>query len=194
MSTNAFPLHQVLDRAYGWIAAALFQGERLTALLEAQVAGGDPSLWTAEQWQAHNKANDLGNGHLVESYESYFLTTAVRQALRWLEFARADSSLATAIDAFVVAARHVTDLRNMWDHEDEYLRNRGHAQDRYTHAFREGPDESSRIIFETSAHGVVVSGERYLLGGRVDLAELIDALRIIQPVIDRAYRASPKPA
>lgn len=49
-----------------------------TALLDAQIAAGDASKWSADDRRAFDAANRLGYDHLVEEIEGFFLLTATR--------------------------------------------------------------------------------------------------------------------
>jgi hypothetical protein len=104
---------------------------------------------------------------------------AVRNARRWLVRARVDAPVvAAAIDAFLPAAEHVEDVRDMHEHEEEYLAGVGKFPDRYRH--------KGGVWEGASAHSTTVQGDDYLIGGRVNLGLLLAALRKLQPKIEQA--------
>lgn len=179
---NVFSRDMVLHEADGWLAAAIFQGARFTAQLDDQVDPSRPPLpWTAEQWSEFNATHSFHNEHLREVYEAYFFVCAVRQAMRWLTHVREyEPKLAADIDAFESATPHLKDLRDMREHEDEYLSGEGKKDKRDDFLF----------LFagmHLTASSVAVTGDDdYLLGGRVSLPKTIAALRKIKPIIAAA--------
>jgi hypothetical protein len=177
------PPSVVLDQADGWLRAALFQGERLWERLERQKAlPWQRASFTPEQ-QAFHETNFLGI-HLVESYEGYFLVCAVRQLLRWLAMLKVNEpSLATAIHAFEDATPHAVDLRDMLEHEDEYLANAGKKPQRYHF-----PDPHFGGI---AASSIKVTGtDDYLIGGRFSVPATLAALRTLLPHVTKAADAA----
>ena len=177
------PLTVILRQSDGWLNAAIFQGARLMRLIDAQAAAGDASTWTEDARQAFNAANGLGDDHLVEDYEGYFFLCAVRQTRRWFEIVKvACPSLKDAVEEFETATAHAVDLRDMREHEDEYLAGGGKKSAEYLYTYGSPP------LFETSAHSIVVHGDDYVLGGRLSLARALAALRKVQPAVERARR------
>jgi hypothetical protein len=173
-----------------WVASSIFQGERLTALLTAQLAAGpDPTKWTPEEWSAFNRANRLGEDQIVEDLEGFFFVCALARARGWLKLAAAWHPIEAAVNAFLDATPHVVDVRDMRVHEDEYLGGGGRNAARYEIPITSG--------MTATAHSIVVRGnDEYLIGGRVDLARTLGALRRLEPVLvdARKQQAAPVPA
>lgn len=185
----------VVQRADFWISAAIFQGARLVAHLDAQEAAGAPDTRTDEERERFNTANVLGDGHLVEDLEAHFFMVALHNART---FAEKLGSLARkhwpeftgAVAQFEQATSHVDDQRDMWEHEDEYLSGRGKAQERYV---RERPDPSGDgppIVAD--AHTTILQGENYRPGDRVDVRAALKATRSLYEELERAKPALSK--
>ena len=186
--TLSLSIDMAVRQAHGWVAAAIAQGERLLGLIKAQGEAGSTETWSAEQWAAFDKAHSLAWDHLTEEFEAYYFLCALRQVDRWLHHAESvDPALATAFRAFEKAVPHLKDIRDMREHEDEYLAGRGNAANRY---------KSSYNGLETTAHDIVVQGDDYLIGGgRVHVAQTIQALRVLLQTVEVVRRqvAPPKP-
>jgi hypothetical protein len=182
------PIAVAVRQAHGWIAASIAQGDRLLRLIKEQEAAGPPQTWSAEQRAAFNRVHGLAWDHLTEDFEAYYFLCALRQADRWLQHAaKVDPELTAAVAGFESAAPHLKDIRDMREHEDEYLAGAGNAADRY---------RSSYNGLETTVHGIVVHGNDYLIGGgRVHVAHTLEALRTLLRVVEgvRARVAPPSP-
>ncbi len=76
-------LDVALREARDWCEIAMFQGGRLTELLDNQVAFLDTSAMPAEL-RALRAANVLPGGARVEVVESFFFLSALRHVLSWL--------------------------------------------------------------------------------------------------------------
>lgn len=129
-----------------WLAAAVMQGKRLSAIYKSemprlgQLSSTERNLLVL---RSHTEGNFLANAakHVIE-YRNW--TTALGL------FASVDFS---ALDSFDQKA--ITDLRNMREHMIDYFEGRGGAQDQW---FVETPE------FSADASSVVGP----LLGGRLD--------------------------
>lgn len=178
-----------LARSHYWVAAAIFQGERLLALIAFQNTFElNPSKWNDEQRRAWDAANDLGGGHLVEVAEGYFFVYALRHARNWLGYARQfDGKLAKAVGAFEKVTPHAQDIRDMIEHEDAYLTGSGQKPDEYNSSYNGLP---------ATAHGIVIHGNAYKIGGgKIDVQQTLAALRTILPIVEatRMRLAPPQP-
>jgi NADPH-dependent glutamate synthase beta subunit-like oxidoreductase len=101
----------------------------------------------------------------------------VSQAARWLTYARAfDSKLAKAVGVFDKAVPHARDIRDMIEHEDEYLTGTGQKQAEYAVPYGGMP---------SNAHTMILHGDAYLIGGgRIDVQKTIDALKQVLSVVE----------
>ena len=81
--TAGVPLALALSEAHDWCESALFQGGRLSELLENQVAFDHANAMAAE-WRALKAANVLPGGARVEVIESYFFLASIKHLLVWL--------------------------------------------------------------------------------------------------------------
>lgn len=179
----------VLIRSHFWIAAAIFQGERLMDLISYMGRMAiDPSKWTEAQREELVRRAALPSGRSVSEMEGYFFVYAVRHAVTWLGYAkRLGGKLAKAVAAFEKTTPHVQDIRDMIEHEDEYLTGGGKKADKY---------ETPYYNLPATAHGTVLQGNSYKLGGgRIDVQETIAALRKVFPVVEATHMrvAPPKP-
>lgn len=177
-----------IRQSHGWVAAAVAQGGRLLRLIDAQANAGSPVDWTLEQREAFNDVHGIAWDHLTEEFEAYYFLCALRQVDRWLRHASGvDAELASAFATFESGAPHLKDLRDMREHEDEYLAGGGENADRY----------KARIGgIEADAHSIVIQGDAYLIGGgRLDVAKTVTALRELLRVVEtvRLRVAPPKP-
>lgn len=176
--------HLELRQAHEWTAAAIFQAKRLQRLLEAQTADGLPSTWSAETWKRHNEANRIGRETLTEEIEAYYLLSSMMQVMRWINRAgRLEPNIRPALRVFRDATRHVEDMRDMREHEDEYLTGGGRRRHRYRLAEGVGPG------FNPSAHCIVVRGDEYWIGGRIELSQTLAALEPLRVELAKEWRA-----
>jgi hypothetical protein len=77
------PLTLAIREAHDWCETAIFQGARLTELLDNQIAFDHANAMAAE-WRALRAANHLPSGARVEVVECYFFIAALRHVLSWM--------------------------------------------------------------------------------------------------------------
>jgi len=171
-------LDMAILRAEGWIAAALLQAKRIEAIRAAQQAFRPVVSWTMKDHEAAYKALALPGGCLVEDYDSHFFLFAIRLALRWCEIIleaepSAPDDVRTAARELLASIGHAKPLRDIIEHEDEYLAGGGKRPGEYT---------VEAFGMKSSAHSVMMmgTGDR-LLGGRFSVNDAIAALRRALP-------------
>ncbi len=115
------PLALALREARDWCESTLFQGARLTELLDNQVAFDHANAMAAE-WRALKAANVLPGGARVEVVDSYFFLVALRHLTVWLGHLtrhgnRPPRPLVAAVKAFTATIPRAAALRKILDHE-----------------------------------------------------------------------------
>jgi hypothetical protein len=139
-----------------WLRAIIMQGRRCeeanSRLLLAIQRGGAP--W--QEIMADYKADCW--------IEEHFFLIALAKALTWLRIlARWRPEDRARIKEFVKSQPHAVDLRDMREHDDEYLRGGGRRRQRLHH---EAQGAGASINFPLHATDTTISGSEYVLGGR----------------------------
>ena len=178
--TAGVPLALALSEAHDWCESALFQGGRLSELLENQVAFDHANAMAAE-WRALKAANVLPGGARVEVIESYFFLASIKHLLVWLGHLtrhgnRPAKEIVQATKDFSAAVPRPADLRDLLEH-------------RYTMAGWDLPELNPQ---EPGGHALrAARGRDYKMAGEISLQASMAALRALSPVL---AAARPKPA
>jgi hypothetical protein len=184
------PIATALQFSRAWTARALYQGGRLTDILDAQARFVDPVALSAEERRAFVKCAWLPHtGESVEILESHFFVVAIGHLLRWLaqipSVGGPDVSpeVSKAARSFESTVPRGTELRNMLEHEVEYIHGAGNEQSDYVKDVGGLP---------ASAHCVSAIGlDGYVIGGRLDLPATMQSLQVLAPVLMAAQPADP---
>jgi hypothetical protein len=174
------PLHLALREAHDWCESAKFQGERLTELLDHQVAFDHANAMAAE-WRALKAANVLPGGARVEVVESYFFLASVQRLLEWLGHLtrngnRPPKEVAAAIKAFKVAAPTPAALKALLDK-----------------GFTIGGWDLPELSMQSPEGGFALKAARgrdYVMAGGVNLPQTLAALRALGTVLAPARPAA----
>ncbi len=114
------PLDVAVREARDWCEGALFQGARLTELLDNQVAFDHANAMAAE-WRALKAANVLRGGGRVEVVDSYFFLAALRSVLVWVAHFtrhgnRPQKEHVRAVKELTASVPRAAELRRIMDH------------------------------------------------------------------------------
>ena len=152
-------LGMIQSCAKQWIEAVLHQGHQVLKLQEGVGAAHPPEARRGQLTQEH------------------FFVIALGKALEWLEeLASVDSQLKPAIDAFLLCVPNVREIRNMREHDREYVSGKGHQQAVF---HRQVDDRVS-----SNATATVILNGRSLIGGRLDVEKAMAAAKLLQPQIE----------
>jgi hypothetical protein len=115
------PLPVALREAHDWCESAIFQGVRMTDLLDHQIAFDHSNAMPAE-WRALRAANYLPSGARVEVVEGYFFLSSVQHILVWLSHLtrhgnKPAKETVKAAKEFVAAFPRVAELRRVLEKE-----------------------------------------------------------------------------
>jgi hypothetical protein len=185
--TLKVPIATALQFSRAWGSRALYQGCRLADLLDAQATFVDPMALPLEERRAFvERAWVPGTGESAEILECHFFVVAIHHLLRWLTHIPSSGpdavpDLSMAARAFENAVPGAHELRNMLEHEVEYIHGAGNKQAEYVKDVGGLP---------ASAHCVSAVGlDGYIIGGRVDFPATLEHLRALVPVLCAAQPA-----
>ncbi len=161
--------------AMTWLMGTVTQGNRVLENLGSTLAvigrlSGETDCMTRQK--------EISELQATRQVDEHFFLIAAMKAYDWIKLAKdGGKGPVTDMEAFLgVLAPHTADIRNMREHDDEYIRGKGRNQDRY-----ETPVESSFPnkyrsdgLCEASTT-IVNSDKEYLLGGRVCLRRVTAA-------------------
>jgi hypothetical protein len=176
------PLALALREAHDWCESAIFQGARLTELLDNQVAFDHANAMAAE-WRALRAANVLKGGARVEVIESYFFLSSIRHLLGWLGHLtrhknRPTKETVQAVKEFAASVPRATELRRVLEHE-------------YTIGGWDLPE----LNLQSPEGGMALKaarGREYRMAANVSLQGAMAALAKLCPVL-AAARPKPEP-
>jgi len=132
-----------------WGKVVLFQGKRLLDAHETMKA-------EMEEWFGPQKPHSIDPRYKIHA-EEYFFITAVRQFERWLAVAvRVDPTLQNSLDQFRQDLPTFKEIRNMREHEDEYLDGEGRQQAEFACTTNVG-EMTARV----EASATLVVGEKF---------------------------------
>jgi hypothetical protein len=162
----------IKTNAEQWVSAIVKQGHRLLSARAAQPQMEFQSTHTLRDW--------------IRTEEHFFII-AVGKAIDWLEELKsANASVKLPIDDFFNQLPNARDIRNMREHDNEYLRGKGHKQTKFHQEVKvedvtKGVSGNGRISADATA--TVIIGNNYLLGGRLNVQETIKAAENLQNIL-----------
>jgi hypothetical protein len=174
--------HKFMARAScrQWLLAVETQKRRCLGHLAEHAAVDDVPLRLRGQ-----RHLDIADASRVDEH---FFVVALGNADKWLgRLATLEADKQPFHDRLLSDVPHLRDVRNMREHADEYFEGDGRAQDRF--------------IFHTDeltadATGTIVMGDKYLLGGRLDLINAgvvaADILAILFPTNESIFAGLPR--
>lgn len=156
---------------YQWWEAVFIQAERFFSILKDNT-GGTP-------WE--NKTHNLFVA------ERMFLITALHHTMEYLEKLSfelqkdGDDSLENVIKniSMVVPVQQIKDLRNMNEHDIEYLLEKGHKQSKYHTSIK----TTEGNLLTTAAWTVVLGDEKTIMLGNVPINKLVSVMKVQTPVV-----------
>ena len=161
----------IKTNAKQWVNAIVKQGRRLlsTKATQPQIVSSDQSSYDFRDW--------------IRTEEHFFII-AVGKAIDWLEELKSvDASIQLPIEDFFKKLPNARDMRNMREHDNEYLRGNGHKQTKFHQEVKvKGVSGGGSISADATA--TVIIGNNYLLGGRLNVQETITAAEQLQIIFD----------
>jgi hypothetical protein len=174
-------LHFARANARHWLLAVIEQGQKCKDIQE-QLRGSmvppptDPAQ--RREWMDRRRSElDQRQAAMERRIPAeHFFVIAVGKSEIWLnELADLEPGVKGTFDDYLRRLPHARDVRNMREHDEEYFKGKGRAQERFVHESDGGTVDGSATL---------IAGGKYLLGGRLDLIEAMDAART---VIDRLF-------
>ena len=115
----------------------------------------------------------------MASVDVHFFVTACANATKWAEELKIlKPEIAADLDAFICALREAKDLRNMLEHDNEYLKGKGHKQKDYLKDTKVNRGKLS--ITGIPPHCIVKSDEGICIGGRLPFLDAVRAALVLQ--------------
>ena len=150
--TNIMKL-RITEHSLYWIKATIFQGERLL------------------------KAEKIEYRYIytITCMEEQFFLNAVNKSIRWLKDSKSQKILVSEINTFLSTSSMAKLVRNKREHDDEFF---GSKQKEET--LSDASDHNSKIIMHVGQSVTVHRNGRILLGGTVDVEEVIDAAKVLE--------------
>ncbi|MEC4813630.1 MAG: hypothetical protein SAK29_10230 [Scytonema sp. PMC 1069.18] len=146
-----------------WLKAVVKQGERLL-----ETHRNMNSLIFSSTTSHLEELRDLQEWIRVEEH---FFAIAIGKALAWLdELGKIEPLCQQHIDDFLKKIPHAKDIRNMREHDVEYLQGKGRKQKNFTLDFNLYDGKASG---SADASSTIVFNNDYLIGGRLNVAETI---------------------
>ena len=162
-----------LNSAKIWLQGVIYQGNRL--LENQHKVRNAMQVVTQATLMQHQNILELKELRIVEEH---FFVTSVSKTIDWLkEVKKFRKDLSSDIDKFLQGFPEAKDLRNMREHDVDYFKGGGRAQDRFV---KNLPD----VTIDGSASFSDNNG--YLIGGRVNVQQAIKAAQILYPKIEKA--------
>lgn len=155
----------VLETAKNWIAAVVYQGQRVLELQEksAPPDAGDGFLAWAKQRREQPDFTHV---------EDHFFVTAVSKCVEWLAEAHERDLLEPDLtEAFMIAAGHGKLIRNIREHYLEYLNGGGRQRKKLYAAIAINGSPEPGVVIDASS--VIVTDEGRLIGGRLNVQLLM---------------------
>jgi hypothetical protein len=148
----------ILTLAKHWVYAVVFQGERTIKHLS-----GDPweefKLW----------------GQVLSAEEHYFVIS-INHARNWLELLfKSELQVKEFSTDFMKATKDAKEVRDMMEHQDEYIRGGGKFPDKYKRKL----STATGHAIEVEANSSFLNPEEYWIGGKLDVKAIIESARIL---------------
>lgn len=117
--------------------------------------------------------------------DEHFMLEALNKLDRWLGKARRfDPALKSAAKAFRMAIPYLVEIRNMWEHDEEYWQGKGRKQSSYVRdeVLKGFPQTASATMMWTDP----INGVRHVLGNRFDIQKAREAIKNLTPHVTAA--------
>ena len=79
-----------------------------------------------------------------------------------------------------IGIQNIINLRNMREHDDEYIRGNGNKQSEFIH-------ESEDKVFEADATSTIRIDDKHLLGGKIEVASVLRLYKRLLPKVNEIY-------
>ena len=141
-----------VEQALYWVKAIIFQGGRLLI---------------AEKIEYHN--------YTITRMEEQFFLNAVNKSIRWSKDLRIQGVLTSEINSFLSTSSIAKLVRNKREHDEEFF---GSKQKKETLSDASDPTSNVKMLVGQSI--TVCRNGRILLGGTVDVMEVLDAAVVLE--------------
>ena len=163
----------ILNSAKIWLSGIIHQGKRL--LENQQRMQNAMQGITTETLMKHQDYLLFNNLRIVEEH---FFVISVSKAVDWLkEVKKFRIELLTEIETFFHSLPEVKDLRNMREHDIDYFKGKGKAQNRFVKVLTN---------MTVDALASFSSTDGYLVGGRLNVQQAIRAAQRLYPKVEKA--------
>jgi hypothetical protein len=175
-SDNFMPLTNqewyFLNSAKIWLQGVIYQGNRL--LENRQKMQNAMQSITQETLMKHQDFLEYNDLRIVDEH---FFVTSVSKAIDWLkEVKKFKPELLSDIDMFIHSLPEVKDLRNMREHDVDYFKGKGIAQDRFIKTLTDTSVDASASFSDDNG---------YLIGGRLNVQQAMKAAEKLYPKIEK---------
>ena len=156
-----------------WLRGIVHQGRRLLENQQRmqsamQAITGENLIWR----QDFPVYNDL------RIVEEHLFAVSVSKAIDWLkEVRKFRKDLVVDIDSFLQELPEAKDLRNMREHDIDYFKGKGKAQDRFVKNMPDATIDGSASYSDNNG---------YFIGGRLNVQHAIDAAQKLYPKVEKA--------
>lgn len=148
-----------INRLQKWLAAIPLQGTRLAAA----VRRGQSTT-------------------LTQSIDAHFFLIAAASSITWAEeLLSLRLDLKDNLKAFISSLPEATELRNMLEHDNEYLQGKGHKQSK--HLKNTALNAGKLSVTGIHPQVIVISDEGISIGGRLSVSATMKAASVLTPFI-----------
>ena len=162
-----------LNSAKIWLRGVVHQGQRLLEnqhqMQNAIQATTRDALMKRQDFQFYN---DL---RIVE--EHFFVISVSKAIDRLKEVKKFKPELSSDIDGFIHNLPEAKDLRNMREHDVQYFKGEGRAQDRFIKTLTDSTVDASASISDQNG---------YFICGRLNVQQAMRAAQKMYPMIEKA--------
>ena len=162
-----------LNSAKIWLKGVIYQGNRL--LENQQKMQNAMQAIAPETLMKHQDYLVLNDLRIVEEH---FFVTSISKTIDWLkEVKKFRLELSSEIDMFFHSLPEAKDLRNMREHDVDYFKGKGNAQNRFVKTLTNMTVDASASISSTDG---------YFIGGRLNVQRAMNAAQKLYPKVEKA--------
>ena len=143
---------RITEHSLYWIQATIFQGKRLI---------------DAEKIKYHP--------YSITRMEEQFFLNAINKAIRWVTDMKKEGYLVNEIDNFLSVSSVANFIRNKREYDDEYFGSKQKKE-----KLSDASNPNSKLKLRVGPSVTVHREGKIILGGTVDVQEVIDAAKILE--------------
>lgn len=181
MAEQRLDVDSILRNINLWLLGALELGNEICELQQwtTQDSASPPSRGDSQaERQRRHAAVRLMHGRF--QYKSALFLVALNKVNRWArELQKHDPEKITGTQQFLKSFEKGKVLRDMREHDDQYMDGRGRKQDQFVYTIEDG-------WVSLDATSTVVIGGEILLGGRVSVQQMIAEAQALHEYINAA--------